>query len=273
MWRANGGVRSTDVCRPMGLTEATWLPLLRIARSEAPMRQNELAASLSLDGSSVVRLLDALENSGLIERCEDRADRRAKSLVLTPRGRRTVEQVERVSQDIRDVVLGEVPDEDLARSLRLLETVRDRLVSLADERADAPNASGRRPMNASRRAVPALAPGAAHIQRPGRHAHIRACAARGRQGPPRDARRSGADDQSLHLGLAVGQLVYGPASDRFGRRPALLVGLSIFTIASIAGLFAPDIHTLVARALLPGSGRMFGAGACPRHHPRHVAGA
>jgi MFS transporter, DHA1 family, multidrug resistance protein len=47
------------------------------------------------------------------------------------------------------------------------------------------------------------------------------------------------------LGLAVGQLLYGPASDRYGRRPALLVGLSIFTIASIAGLFAPDIHTLV----------------------------
>jgi MFS transporter, DHA1 family, multidrug resistance protein len=47
------------------------------------------------------------------------------------------------------------------------------------------------------------------------------------------------------LGLAVGQLVYGPASDRFGRRPTLLVGLSIFTIASVAGLFAPDTHTLI----------------------------
>ncbi len=121
-----------------GLTEATWLPLLRIARSEAPMRQNELAASLSLDGSSVVRLLDALESSGLVERCEDRADRRAKSLVLTPRGRRTVDQVERVSQDIRDLVLGEVADDDLARSLRLLETVRDRLLSLPDAEPDTP---------------------------------------------------------------------------------------------------------------------------------------
>ena len=121
-----------------GLTEATWLPLLRIARSEAPMRQNELAASLSLDGSSVVRLLDALEDSGLIERCEDRADRRAKSLTLTRRGRRTVDQVERVSQDIRDVVLGGASDEDLARSLHLLETVRDRLLSLAEARSGAP---------------------------------------------------------------------------------------------------------------------------------------
>jgi MarR family transcriptional regulator for hemolysin len=115
-----------------GLTEATWLPLLRIARSEARMRQNELAASLSLDGSSVVRLLDALETAGLVERGEDPADRRAKSLALTPRGRRTADRVERVSQDIRDVVLGEISDEDLTRSLRLLETVRDRLLNLPD---------------------------------------------------------------------------------------------------------------------------------------------
>jgi MarR family transcriptional regulator for hemolysin len=124
--------------RVYGLTEATWLPLLRIARSETPMRQNELAASLSLDGSSVVRLLDALESSGLVERCEDQADRRAKSLVLTARGRRTVDQVERVSQDIRHVVLGEISDQDLARSLRLLETVKDRLASLGEARSDAP---------------------------------------------------------------------------------------------------------------------------------------
>ncbi len=257
-----------------GLTEATWLPLLRIARSEAPMRQNELAASLSLDGSSVVRLLDALENSGLIERCEDHADRRAKSLVLTPRGRRTVDQVERVSQDIRDVVLGEVSDEDLARSLHLLETVRDRLASLADARSERPSASGRRPdepRSPPRR--PALALGAVHLQRHGRHAHLRARAARRGQGPPRDARRSGADDQSLHSGI--------------GRRPiGLRAGVrSLWPSADAAGwplhlhdrerrrALRPRYPYAHPRALFPGCRRMFGAGARPRHHPRHVAGA
>jgi MarR family transcriptional regulator for hemolysin len=121
-----------------GLTEATWLPLLRIARSETAMRQNELAASLSLDGSSVVRLIDALERAGLVNRREDGLDRRAKSLVLTARGQRTVDQVERVSQDIRDIVLGDFPDDDFARALRLLESVRDRLAKLSDARpADA----------------------------------------------------------------------------------------------------------------------------------------
>jgi MarR family transcriptional regulator, transcriptional regulator for hemolysin len=53
-----------DRMRPFGLTEATWLPLLHLARAPAAIRQKDLAASLSLDSSSVVRLLDALEAAG-----------------------------------------------------------------------------------------------------------------------------------------------------------------------------------------------------------------
>jgi len=56
------------------------------------------------------------------------------------------------------------------------------------------------------------------------------------------------------LGLAVGQLVYGPLSDRFGRRPALLTGLAVFTAASLAGLAAPDAHALVAARFLQAFG-------------------
>src|ERR1700748_2359426 len=42
------------------------------------------------------------------------------------------------------------------------------------------------------------------------------------------------------IGLAMGQLLYGPVSDRFGRRPVVLVGLSLFTAASVVTAVAPN---------------------------------
>ncbi len=46
-------------------------------------------------------------------------------------------------------------------------------------------------------------------------------------------------------GLAVGQLIYGPISDRFGRRPTLLAGLALFVAASTAAAVAPTIDLLI----------------------------
>src|ERR1700677_4830144 len=88
--------------QPFGLTEATWLPLIHLARAPVPMRQKDLAASLVLDGSSVVRLLDALETSGLIERRGESADRRAKIISLTSHGLSIIDQVEAVSTEVRN---------------------------------------------------------------------------------------------------------------------------------------------------------------------------
>jgi DHA1 family bicyclomycin/chloramphenicol resistance-like MFS transporter len=47
------------------------------------------------------------------------------------------------------------------------------------------------------------------------------------------------------VGFAVGQFVYGPVSDRVGRRPVLLFGIALFALASLACTFAPSIETLV----------------------------
>src|SRR5579871_1051205 len=109
--------------QPFGLTEATWLPLIYIARAPVPMRQKDLAAALTLDGSSVVRLLDTLETTGLIERREGDPDRRAKIIALTPRGQSIIQQVEAISREVRNATLVGLSDDDLSTATRVLDLV------------------------------------------------------------------------------------------------------------------------------------------------------
>jgi MarR family transcriptional regulator for hemolysin len=113
--------------QPFGLTEATWLPLIYLARAPEPMRQKDLAAALALDGSSVVRLLDALEASRFIERHEGGADRRAKLIVPTARGLAIAEQVEAVSREVRRDTLAGLSDDDLRIATRVLQRVNGNL--------------------------------------------------------------------------------------------------------------------------------------------------
>ncbi|MEU2347603.1 multidrug effflux MFS transporter [Modestobacter sp. NPDC049651] len=54
------------------------------------------------------------------------------------------------------------------------------------------------------------------------------------------------------LGLAAGQLVAGPLSDRFGRRAPLLIGLVAYAVASVLCALAPSIWVLVGVRLLQG---------------------
>ena len=56
------------------------------------------------------------------------------------------------------------------------------------------------------------------------------------------------------LGLAVGQLVYGPLSDRLGRRPTLMWGLGLFTLAGLAAALAPGVRVLIAARLVQALG-------------------
>jgi DHA1 family bicyclomycin/chloramphenicol resistance-like MFS transporter len=51
---------------------------------------------------------------------------------------------------------------------------------------------------------------------------------------------------SYFLGLSLGQLAYGPVADRFGRRVPLLVGVTLFTLASLGCAFAPNLDWLIA---------------------------
>lgn len=56
------------------------------------------------------------------------------------------------------------------------------------------------------------------------------------------------------LGLSIGQLAYGPVADRFGRRMPLLVGVGLFTLASLVCAFAPSLEWLIAARFLQALG-------------------
>jgi len=57
---------------------------------------------------------------------------------------------------------------------------------------------------------------------------------------------------ALLLAFGLSQLVWGPLSDRFGRRPILLWGMGAYTLASVACAFAPDMAWLIAGRTLQG---------------------
>ena len=68
---------------------------------------------------------------------------------------------------------------------------------------------------------------------------------------------------ALLLSFGLSQLIWGPLSDRFGRRPVLLVGLTAYVLASIASTLAPSMSWLIVWRTVQGAA--MGAGVmCAR---------
>ena len=233
-WRRAADLRLA----PFDLTEATWLPLVHIARAPAPPRQKDLAASMSLDGSSVVRLLDNLEAAGLIRRKEGErpAGKDHPADGARPRHRR--QGRDGGAPDQGRCAAG-LSDKDIETTVRVLQHVCRAL--------DAP----RKPSGVSAplwllTLITFSGTLAMHIFVPAL---------------PEAARDLGASVGGMQLtvsvyilGLAVGQLAYGPLSDRFGRRPVLMAGLVLYALAGLAAAFAPDVHSLIVARLLQALG-------------------
>lgn len=63
---------------------------------------------------------------------------------------------------------------------------------------------------------------------------------------------------TFFVGLMLGQLVYGPLSDKFGRKPLIYLGLSIFVLASIACAFSQTVQQLQTLRFVQGLGGSIG---------------
>lgn len=115
-----------DAVKVLDLTEATWRPLLHLHHLGDAVRQKDLAQSLGLDGSSLVRLLDMLEERGLVRRA-DGTDRRCKLLTLTEEGRALTERTRAIVTALEEHMLGGLNAAEAATMLDLMERIESRM--------------------------------------------------------------------------------------------------------------------------------------------------
>jgi len=67
---------------------------------------------------------------------------------------------------------------------------------------------------------------------------------------------------SFFIGLALGTLIYGPISDRYGRKKPLLVGMAIYTVSSFACAYCHSIHMLIFFRVMQAIGGCAGMVIC-----------
>lgn len=114
----------------VGLTDATWAPLVRLQVSGDGISQKALAGLLGLDASSLVRLIDILVARGLVERRTDAADRRNRLIYLTDAGRAALADIRRVLAEREAEMLVDVGDDELTMMLDVFARIGRRLHSL-----------------------------------------------------------------------------------------------------------------------------------------------
>jgi DNA-binding MarR family transcriptional regulator len=118
LWRASH-TRVAKALESLGLTPALFGLLNVLGRIEGA-NQQELATMMGVDPSTMVSLVDELEAKGLAKRQPHANDRRARSVVLTAKGRRLRERGRQKASQVEDEVLGGLSAADRQELLRLL---------------------------------------------------------------------------------------------------------------------------------------------------------
>ena len=108
----------------LGTTRAQWKVLFRLTRAPG-LRQVELAELLDVEPITLCRIIDRLEESGLVERSQDPDDRRARRLHVTAQARPIVEKLQELASELAGEAFAGVDPEDVETTRRVLAQVRE----------------------------------------------------------------------------------------------------------------------------------------------------
>lgn len=129
VFRLNGTlIRVGDaLVRPLGLTSARWQVLGSIAHGRGTFSVARLADNMGLARQSVQRIVDELADAGLVGFAPNPAHKRAKLVVMTPRGQRVFARATELWQPIADALAGELSPRGLRKTADNLAALRARL--------------------------------------------------------------------------------------------------------------------------------------------------
>jgi DNA-binding MarR family transcriptional regulator len=123
LWRASH-TRIADALKSIGLTPALF-GLLNVLGAREGAIQQEIGLAMSIDRSTMVLLIDDLEAKGLARRRPRPADRRAREVAITPKGRRLLEQGRQMATKVEDEVLQGLNSGERRRLITLLRHALD----------------------------------------------------------------------------------------------------------------------------------------------------
>jgi DNA-binding MarR family transcriptional regulator len=118
--------RFDERARLMGVTRAQWRTLTTLKRHEG-IHQGGLADLLEVEPISLCRMIDRLEEAGLVERRRDPADRRAWLIFLTDKARPILDQLKALADEMFVDALYGVSEQDRAATMTTLNAIRTNL--------------------------------------------------------------------------------------------------------------------------------------------------
>lgn len=113
----------------LGITRAQWRVLAHLDHQPG-QRQVELADRMDIEPITLCRIVDKLEESGLVERRRDPADRRAWQLYLCDGSAPVVERLKSLAEEISAEVFGNLDPKAVEQARALLGTIRNNLSAL-----------------------------------------------------------------------------------------------------------------------------------------------
>ena len=123
LWRTH----FADRMKVLGQMDARWTTLYFIADSPKGVIQTDLAEGLGIKGPTLVRILDALEQQGLVKRHRVPSDRRANSITIETKGREVLIVLDDFARNIRNDVFEGVSEIEMETTLGVLRQLGDRL--------------------------------------------------------------------------------------------------------------------------------------------------